>query len=754
MSTQDSTPADSSAPLVDPMMMDLFKVELGTQAQALNAGLLEMERQGSTFMGFEALMRAAHSIKGAARIIHMEPLIRLAHGMEDIFVATQNEQVVIGEELINVLLRATDLIIKLSKTTPSIMLAWLNQQKDEWNGICDAIHLLLNKEAPPKKAMTSKSNSSLKQGEPLSPVQHRSDSNRVLRVTAQNLNRLMGLAGEALVESRWLEPFFESLKKVKYAHGRLLEGLEIFKSSLDRNQSLEKKTEVLTEVIGIAEECSNLFSARLNDLDQFIIRNSQLSSRLYGEVINTRMRPFADCVEGFPRMVRDLAKELNKKVRLDVSGRDTPVDRDILDKLESPLGHLLRNAVDHGIESPEVRISSGKPAEGRIVLDAQHRAGMLLITISDDGRGIDLNRLRQNIVERKLINQEIAQKLTENELLEFLFLPGFSTALKITDVSGRGVGLNVVQNMVRELSGSLHVVQEHGKGVAFYLQLPLTLSVIRALIVEISGEPYALPLARIDGVAKIKKNETATVEGCLYFSLEGKNVGLVSAAQVLDLDMQAGGDDDFSVVVFSERSNSYGVIVDRFIDQRELVVHELDPRLKKIPDVYAAALMEDGSPIVLLDVEDMVCSIDRLFLAGEGKYREPALELPPAKEKKRVLVVDDSITVREVEARLLRSHGYEVEIAINGVEGWNAVRLGKFDLVVTDVDMPKMSGIELVRAIRKDPRLKGLPVMMVSYKERESDRSLGLEAGADIYLTKSDFHDEVLLNAIIDLIGR
>lgn len=760
---------EADLPQIDPMMMDLFKVELETQTTVLSAGILRMEEEEGRYMEFEALMRAAHSIKGAGRIVRMEPLIQLAHSMEDAFVAAQKGLIAIGQQHIDALLYATDLLISLSKQPSSLMQLWLRQQESEWHEASRKIQTTLKEEnVSPHEIASLPSPVLLKEGisaterrlpaiaEGRSPTEHHQQlaEDRILRVTAENLNRLMDLAGEALVESRWLEPFADSILKTKNLCSRAVEFLELLKYELEKTVPSENAAYNLAEALRLASDCRSLLTDRQTDLDQFVIRNSVLSAKLYDEVVDSRMRPFGDCLEEFPRMVRDLAKKLNKKVHFEILGRNTLVDRDILDKLESPLGHLLRNAVDHGIESPEERIALGKSPEGKIVLEAQHKGGMLLITIADDGRGIDLERLRQSIIDRKLMNKEMVDNLLETELLDFLLLPGFSTAKQITDISGRGVGLNIVQNIAQELSGTLHINQEPGKGTMFSLQLPLTLSVIRTLIVKIAGDPYALPLARIQRVTEVQADEVKTIEGRCYFSSEGENIGLVSAAQVLELDEEKTERQAFPVVVFNDRHNSYGIIVDQFVEQRELVIHELDPRLKKIPDVHAAALMEDGSPLIILDLEDIVRSIDRLFIGGKEKVAGSSLEPMAAKEKKRILVIDDSVTVREVEARLLRNQGYEVEIGVNGMDGWHAVRIGNYDLVITDIDMPRMNGLELIRAIRSDSRLKNLPVLIVSYKEREEDRRLGLEAGANAYLTKSGFQDEALIEVVCDLIGK
>jgi len=379
---------------------------------------------------------------------------------------------------------------------------------------------------------------------------------------------------------------------------------------------------------------------------------------------------------------------------------------------------------------------------------------MLQIIVSDDGCGIDADKLRAAIVKRNLTTTEIVGKLSEAELLEFLFLPGFTMRESVTEISGRGVGLDVVQNMVKQVRGTVRVTSQTGKGTRFLLQLPLTLSVVRTLLVEIGGEPYAFPLAYIVCTLKLPKEQIEVLEGRQHFSLDGRRVGLVTAHQVLDGGEAKSPGDDLSIVVVGNHTCTYGLLVDRFLGERELVVQPLDTRLGKIKDISAGALMEDGSPVLIVDVEDMIRSVDKLVSVGRLSEIRGDTSTGAEKNHKRVLVVDDSLTVRELERKLLGNHGYEVEIAVDGMDGWNAVRTGHYNLIVTDIDMPRMDGFELVGMIKKDPNFKSLPVMIVSYKDREEDRMRGLEAGADYYLTKGSFHDETLVQAVVDLIGE
>jgi two-component system sensor histidine kinase and response regulator WspE len=423
--------------------------------------------------------------------------------------------------------------------------------------------------------------------------------------------------------------------------------------------------------------------------------------------------------------------------------------------LDAPLNHILRNAVDHGVESPADRRAAGKGESATMRLEARHHAGMLEIRVRDDGRGIDPERIRSKVIDRRLQSAEVAAGLGKAELLEFLFLPGFSTAGAVTEVSGRGVGLDVVHQTMRELGGRVRVESEPGRGTTFVLSLPITLSVIRAALVKVSGETLAFPLARIERIERIPVADLLRTEGRLAFDLDGVSVGVVRGAEFLEW---TGGvspaSDHVSVLVLGGESERSGLLVDGFLGERDLVVRPLDGRLGRVPHVAAAAVDDDGAPLLVMDVEDMLVSIRRGL--GDGRLRGMAADAATSGTggRRRILVAEDSITVREVERQMLQRAGYQVAVAVDGVDAWNQLCAGRFDMLVTDVDMPRMNGIELVRAMRRDPRFVRMPVAIVSYKDREEDREAGLQAGANAYLTKGSFHDRTFLDTVADLVGE
>ncbi len=747
-------------------MLEIFQVEADSQIAVLIGSLLELEREPAARPQLEMLMRAAHSFKGAARIVNHEAAVIVAHAMEDCFVAAQQGKIQLGRDNIDTLFHGVDLLLNISRRSGPEMVQWEAENTGRIQNFLVALNQLTSAVPPPAAPAAPEGDSTAtavarrteaakppKTESAQLPARKKETSEQLVRLNAENLNRLLGLAGESLVESRWLHPFAGSMLRLKRLQSDLSETLDGLRDTLHKGHVSERAHGQLNAAIEQVTECRKFLTERMTDLEMYDRRSSNLSHRLYLEVLQCRMRPFGEGVRRLPRMVRDLARSLGKQVRLDITGEHTQVDRDILEKLEIPLTHLLRNAVDHGCETAEERLRAGKPPECSVRVEARHSAGMLIIMVADDGPGIEPERLRDTIVAKKLVNRAVVDKMNDTELLEFLLLPGFTMRDKVTEISGRGVGLDVVQNMVKGVRGNVRIANQPGRGMRFQLQLPLTLSVLRTLLFEVGSEPYAIPLSQITRTLKLPRDKVEVLEGRHHFSLDGQQIGLVTAHQVLGCGAPRDCHDELAVLVVGDRAARYGIVVDRFLGERELVVQKLDARLGKIRDIAAGSIMEDGSPVLILDVEDLLCSIEKLVSSGRlHQVRAGSAEIS-GRSGKRVLIVDDSLTVRELQRKLLAGEGYETEVAVDGMDGWNALQSGPYDLVITDVDMPRVDGIELATLIKRDPRFASIPVVIVSYKDREEDRLRGLEAGADYYLTKGSFHDRTLLQAVVDLIG-
>jgi len=784
---------------------ELFKGEAEMHAAALSEGLVQLEG-ASDAAAVEPLMRAAHSIKGAARVIGLDIAVRLAHAMEDVLVAMQKGREAIQASRIDQLLKGSDLLASLARVEEPEVPAWTTANDAAVTALVESLRV-----APPTNDAVAASAVATQQvrevsaapmSEPQVPatidqekrVSQPSDevvastltsppqehpaasvaphatpaapSSRAssVRVTAEKLDRLLQLAGETMLESRRLAAIRSEAGDLKRELTRLEDELDQLRSVV-RRAGLDPS--LLAPARGILDRSRGRVLSHLLTVENAIRRGEETSTQLYHEVLSSRMRPFSDVTAALPRTVRDVARALGKDAKLEIIGENVPVDRDILARLDAPLNHMLRNALDHGIESPDERRARGKSPQATLRVEARHHAGQLRVRVSDDGRGIDLDALRERIVRKQLASSEMAAGLDRQELLEFLFLPGFSTAQKVTEYSGRGVGLDVVQTTAREIGGVARIHTELGKGTVFELDLPITLSVIRALLVDVCGETLAFPLARIDRVVQPERAAITTVAGRMQFILEDADaaqgsttsavsmttsIGIVEAGRVLQLGEPRTEVDRANIVVLGSGDERYGFAVDGLVGEEDLVVRALDERLGKVAHLSASAVRENGEPVLIVDTEDIIQSVRMALNEGRLRGARPAIE-NSARRMRRALVVDDSATVREVERQLLLRMGFAVETAVDGLDGWHQLRDGLFDLVISDIDMPRMNGIEFVRTLRADPRFTSIPVIVVSYKDREEDRRAGLEAGATAYLTKGAFQDSTFADTVRDLVG-
>lgn len=741
-------------------MFDLFQTEVQQHCACLSDGLVLLEQNASNPKLVEPLMRSAHSIKGAARIINLDGAVQLAHSMEDCLVRIQRQTEVPTPVRIDELLKGCDVLRSLADhKSEEDARKWLESEASAIGTLAAALQAppqapppvppqpTVSPPPPAAPTPTAPSPTAPTPPAPTPPAAAIAPAGEghqsAVLVSSSSLEKLLQLSGESLVEARRLESIRKVLSRAKHAQRVLADALD----------SLEVTGARAGEAMGAVSASRDALDDALRQVEDHLRRGEELASALHNEAVSSRMRPFGDVCGSLPRSVRDVARKLGKDVRLVIAGEQVPVDREILRQLEAPLGHLVRNAIDHGIETPQERSMAGKPPQATLRVEARHHAGSLVVEVREDGRGIDRDSLRKRIESKGLAAGEIVATLGDAELFDFLFLPGFSTAAQVTDISGRGVGLDVVQSMAHAVGGSVEVKSTSG-GSSFALRLPVTLSVIRAAIISIAGETYAMALARLERIDRIERSELQTVEGRSATVIRGEMVGLVDAAQLLELKPPATPrhQKDLSIVSVLAGTRTVGVIVDSFLGEEDLVVRKLDSRLGDIAHVDSAAIRENGDLLLVLDTDDLVQSA--LQLLEQGKLRSGhASTAANGRAQKRVLVVEDSITVREVERQMLLRAGYAVETAVDGVDGWNALQKGKYDLIVSDVDMPRMNGIELLRRLRADPRFAHLPVVIVSYKDREEDRLAGLDAGASAYLTKGSFQDQSFLQAIADLVG-
>lgn len=729
-------------------LQELFRFEAEQQVTELANGLLKLETTPSDKSVLEALMRAAHSTKGAARIVQLQPVVDIAHCMENAFVAALDGRLMLSTDAIDGLLEATDVILELARLDGSGD-AWLSLHQSD-------LQKLIAKLSSLEKSSTELTPSVTQVFESNLPTHKEEDSTGQAfsgakqKKSSAQLDRFMALSSQLLVENRWVNSHLRGMHRVKRVATNMAARVEKLRLLLQDFPLPEMALMQLNELQSKANQTNALLTISVTEYDTFERRSGRLTDLLHREVMAARMRPFSDCLTQLPRLSRDVARLLGKSAVLTTSGHQTLLDRDIVAKLDIPLKHLINNALDHGIELPGEREKSGKSPTGLITIAAFQRKGSVYISIEDDGRGIDLAQLRTKIITRGLITDTLASDMSDAEVTDFLFLPGFSTREVITEVSGRGVGLDVVRDMVQELQGTVKAESQLGKGMRITLQLPLTMAIVPTLLVEIAGEPFGIALARVDQVLREEQKYSTHLEGGVCWQQGGQKIQLVPGFALLGLANTLDHSQKMmSVVVLNDGDNAYGVVVDRLVGERDLVVQALPAQLGRVKEISSGAIMEDGTPVLMIDVDDMLLACKKATLMGLPQFSLGT----SAKSRKRILVVDDSLTVREIQRKVLEAEGYYVDTAVDGVDAWNTLRAAAFDLMISDVDMPRINGIELVRMLKRDEGLCNLPVMIVSYKDRDEDRFCGLEAGADYYLGKGNFQDHALRDAVYNLIG-
>jgi two-component system chemotaxis sensor kinase CheA len=460
-----------------------------------------------------------------------------------------------------------------------------------------------------------------------------------------------------------------------------------------------------------------------------------------------RMMPFETIVAGFQRMVRDLARDTEKQIYLDIVGAGVDIDKTVLDALKDPLMHLLRNAIDHGIESPAQRERAGKSPTGRIELVVEQRGSEIVVRVTDDGRGVDPHRVRQAAVKSGLLTEQEAAAIGDEEIKSYIFQSGLTTSEKVTALSGRGVGMDVVRDRIEGLRGRVSLHSVLGQGTAVTLNVPVSLTRIRCIQLQVGAEEYAIPSAMVVRMDTLKRSEVFTAEGHDMVLINERPMPLVSLGAILDAPAteSARSEDAATILALRGADRVVAFEVDMLTSEQELVLKPLGRELARAPYVAGAALLGTGDAIVVLDANDLVRKASGAALP---RRRIGIFTPTPTHRRVRVLVVDDSITTRTLEKNILETAGFDVYVAIDGVEGWATMAEVDFDVVIVDVEMPNMNGLELTRRIKEHPHTKDIPVILLTSLGKPEQREAGLRAGADAYLVKSRFDQGELLETI------
>lgn len=726
-------------------LKETFKVEAKEHLQALERLLMYLEKNSPAENRpfFEEIFREAHSLKGAARAVNEEFVEKVAHALENVFAAAKEGKVELTTSDFDQLYEAVDVLI-------------LQVEGGGQEGQAQQLDLVLNKLAAiveQKKAplVKEKNPVSLKTKK-VQPSESGSNEQTTIRVATEKLNSLMTHIEELVVVKIRADQRLTELKKAKDSliqwHKQWLKvrGLyDHWHKQLVENKELLPLFDFLATNQRYLKSLWQQFNKVLTESANDNMRLAVVSDDLQTDIRQLRMLPVANLFSGFYRMGRDLGKEQGKEVELYIEGEQTELDKKIIEEVKDPLTHILRNAIDHGLETPSAREKAGKNRYGSIWLRASQQGNSIVIEVEDDGQGINTEKLKEKAVAAGLLDASEAELLTEEEALYLVFRSGLSTATKVSKVSGRGVGLDVVKANVEKLNGVVKVSSRLGEGCKFTLILPLTLTTSRVLLAGSGSYKYAIPVQSIERIVRITAKEVFSLQGQKVIKINNRNIPLFGLNEVLEQKSNSQKEEHrLTALVVASADKRAALTVDGLYGETEVVVKPLGAHLKRVKNVAGATVLGDGQVVIVLNVSDLVKT------ASLKKQEQPSLLNKEA--KKTILIVDDSLTTRILEKNILEAAGYHTILAADGREAWEILTSRSCDLVFTDLDMPVMDGYVLTSKIKQHPKLKNLPVVIVTALEDERARRKGLEVGADAYFVKQNFNREVILETVSQLV--
>ena len=728
-------------PTVDDDMIELFFDEATDRVEALAGKLVEIERRPGDAELVREVFRDLHTVKGSSAMVGLAPVNTLAHAAEDLVGQIRDAGRTCDGPVTDALLAALDAL--------RAMLAQARARQPLTVEPAPVVARLRNPAAAPAAPVAvPAATADAKTAAPAAADPARA----TIRVDFDKLDRLLNLVGELVLGRDELRGAIGSLASVgaELAADRAVAR----RVSHVRAAAADGGAAPLRHLEHLGEELSRIERV-LGDvtweLDHGADRLEAISAELREQVMRLRMVPVGGVFRKHVRTVRDLAASLGKRARLELAGDDTELDKLLVEALDEPLIHLVRNAVDHGLEDPAGRAAAGKPAEGVVRLSASHRGNQVEIRVADDGKGMVAERLRAKAVEKGVITAAEAEALDDRGALDLIFRAGFSTAATISHVSGRGVGMDVVRaTVVTKLKGTIDVESTPGQGSVFVLRLPLTLAIIQVLLARAGGEIFAIPLDTVLRVLVVAPGDVRLVGDREVVEVRGRHVPLIRLESVLELD-DHGDPEQLHIVLTEQGGVTYGLVCDHLLGKKEIVIKSLGPLLGAVPCVAGATLLGERCALIL----DIPAIVRRALArpAGRAPGDRGGRARPGTAASSQILLVEDSDIIRESLRRLLVDAGYHVTVAVDGQHGLELAQSRQFDLVSTDVNMPRLDGYELTRTLRAMPGYADVPIVMVTSRGERIDRVRGFDAGVDEYITKP--HDrQLLLRAVRKLLGH
>ena len=778
-------------------LLATFRVEADEHLQTMSAGLIELENNPAEVRYaeiVETVFREAHSLKGAARAVNLREIESVCQSLESVFAALKGKQLAVSPPLFDLMQEAIDDLGTLLSAEGAAMavagksaIATLIQRLDDALQGQFAKSAATQFSATPSAAVQPMPSVQQIPIAPLADVQTEATAavathtpspvpslaSGTVRVSTQKLDAVMRQVEELLAprlasaqrakELREVAVSFATWKKQRARMRPVLRQIERYVEKGDRGNGAagrlpELPTKELPKLLEYLES-EHLFMKTLEErllrLSKFAAHDRRtlagMSDSLLHDVKEMHLLPFSSLLEIFPRFTRELAREQGKQVELAIQGGEIEIDRRTLEEMKDPLMHLLRNCIDHGIEQPAMRQDKGKPACGNItVAIAQKDGGKIEILVADDGAGIDAAKVKAAALKLNLVSAGEAEKLSEQEVQALAFQSGISTSQIITDISGRGLGLAIVREKVERLGGTVALESRHGAGTSFRITLPLMLATFRGVLVRAGEHCFVIPALSVERVARVEQQDIRTVENRATISLDGQAVALVSLGDALDLPRQistANTSALVAVVILGTGRQRVAFQVEEILGEQEVLVKTLGRQLARVRNIIGASVLGTGQVVAVLNVPDLLKSAVK-----QAAPPPVAAETHGVAEKQSILVVEDSITSRALLKNILESAGYLVTTAVDGVDAYTTLKTGTFDLIVSDVEMPRMDGFDLTAKVRADKQLAQLPVVLVTALESREHRERGIDVGANAYIVKSSFDQSNLLKVIGRLI--
>jgi len=753
-----------------------FRIESEGHLNAIAAGLIELEKPISPERRaavVESVFRETHTLKGAARSVNLVDIEKTCQVLESVFSAAKRGEITLPRETFDFLHQSVSILETFLKgTEPEIKTAH-KKSRDIIRHLNEIAQVAAPAPIQPEMAGAEPAPESPDVAEPEKTVSSGIGSQAdTIRISTARLDSLM-LKAEELGDAkravsqrssdlgricRQFAPWKRRWAGIRTRLPALRRGIrstETQKNQEHKHTEFAKITDFLeynAEFVHTLESELVRQKTMINADHQFLLERTDT---LIDEMKGLLMMPAGFMLESFPRFVREFSRDKNKEVDLVIEGQEIMIDRRILDEMKDAFMHMVRNAIDHGIERAETRIGKGKARSGKIIIRFSYREGKNVeILMEDDGAGIDCNNVGAAAVKEGILTKEECDRFTDHEILSLIFRSGITTSRIITDTSGRGLGLAIAMEKVDRLGGSIEVDTTPGKGTTFRILLPLTLATFKGLVVNESRQTFVFPLKSVDRVMRVSPQTIKTVEGQSVIELENEPLAIVRLADALGIPQHVSDKEPLAicivVIIFADKR--LGLSVDEIGYAQDVMVKGLGRQLPRVRNIASATVLGTGKVVPVVNIGDLMKSAIRLRSGGATFM--PATEEERAKKKKTILVTEDSITSRMLLKNILEGGGYIVETAVDGMDAFSKLRSGSFDIVVSDVDMPRMNGFVLTEKIRSDKKYAELPVVLVTALDSQQDRERGIEVGANAYIVKSSFDQSNLLEVVQRLIGK